>query len=54
MGLLPWEIQVAFQRESQLQYSHATQARVRAGCFNVFIIYQTLTWTSGSLMYAQM
>ena len=44
MGLLPWEIQVAFRRESQLRKSHATQSTVHAGCFSVFIIHQTLTW----------
>ena len=42
MGFLPWEIRVAFPRESQLQQSRATQPRVHAGCFSVFIIPRTL------------
>ena len=45
MGFLPWVIQVAFPRESQLQH---------AGCFSVSMIHQTLTWTTGSLTCAQM
>ena len=54
MGFLPWEILVAFPRESQLQQSHTTQPRVHAECFIVSIVHQTLTWTTGSLMYTQM
>ena len=34
--------------------SHTTQPTVHAGCFNISIIHQTLTWTTGSLMCAQM
>ena len=41
-------------RKASCDKSRATQARVYAGCFNVSIIHQTLTWTMGSLMYAQM
>ena len=48
VGLLPWKIQVAFPKESQLQQSHATQPTVHAGCFGVSIIRQILTWTTGS------
>ena len=54
MGFLPWEIQVAFPRESQLQQSCATQPKVHAGSFSVSIIHQTLRWTTGSLTCAQM
>ena len=54
MGFLLCEIQVAFPRESQLQQSHATQPAVHAGCFSVSVIHWTLTWTTGSLMCAQM
>ena len=54
MGFLPWEIRVAFPWESQLPQSCATQPTVHAGCFRVSIIHQTLTWTTGSLMCAQM
>ena len=54
VGLLPWKIQVAFPRESQLQQSHATQPMVHAGRFGVSIIHQILTWTTGSLTCAQM
>ena len=32
MGFLPWEIWVAFPRESQLRQSCATQPKVHAGC----------------------
>ena len=53
MGFLPWENQVAFPRESQLQQSHATQRMVHAGYFSLSIIYRTLTWTTGSLTCAQ-
>ena len=53
LGVLPLEIEVAFPRESQLQQSHTTQPMVHAGCFNVFIIHRSLTWTTGSLMRAQ-
>ena len=48
------QIQVAFPRERQLQQSCATQPMVHAGCFNVSIIHQTLTWTAGFLMCAFM
>ena len=34
--------------------SHDTQPLVHAGYFSVSTIYQTLTWTTGSLMCAQM
>ena len=54
MGFLPWEIPVAFPGESQLRQSRATQPTVHAGCFSVSIIHRTLTWTTGSLMCAQM
>ena len=54
MGFPPWEIWVAFPRESQLQQSRATQPTVHAGCFSVSVIHQTLTWTTGSLTCAQM
>ena len=54
MGFLPWEIWVAFPRESQLRQNRATQPTVHAGCFSVSIIHQTLTWTTGSLTCAQM
>ena len=37
-GFLPWEIWIAFLRESQLQQSHATQPTVYAGCFGVSMI----------------
>ena len=47
------QIQVAFPRESQLQQSCATQPMVHAGCFNVSIIHQTLTWTTEYLSCAQ-
>ena len=47
VGFLPWEIRVAFLRESQLRQSHATQPRMLAGCFGVSIIHWTLTWTTG-------
>ena len=53
-GFLPWEIRVAFPRESQLQQSHTTQPRVLAGCFSVSIVHQTLTWSTGSLTCTQM
>ena len=54
MGFLPWEIWVAFPRESQLRQSRATQPTVHAGCFSVSIIHRTLTWTTGSVTCAQM
>ena len=47
-------MRVAFSGESQLQQSHATHPTVHAGCFSVSKIHQTLTWTTGSLMCAQM
>ena len=52
--IYPWEIRLAFPGESQLQQSRAIQPSVHAGCFSVSIIHQTLTWTTGSLMCAQM
>ena len=48
MGILPWEIRVAFLRESHLRQSRATQPTVHAGCFSVSIIHRALTWTRGS------
>ena len=33
---------------------HATQPMVHAGCFSVSTIHASLTWTTGSLMCAQM
>ena len=54
VGFLPWEIRVAFPGESQLRQSCATQFTVHAGCFSVFIIHQTLTWSTGSLTCIQM
>ena len=54
MGFLPWEIRVAFPGEIQLWQSRATYPTVHAGCFSVFIIHQTLTWTTGSLTCTQM
>ena len=51
MGFFPWEDQVAFPEES---HAVTTQPTVHAGCFSVSIIHQTLTWTTGSLMFAQM
>ena len=53
-GFLPWEIRVAFRRESQLQQRYTTQPTVHGGCFSVSIILLTLTWTTGSLSCAQM
>ena len=43
-----------FPGESQLRQSRATQPKVHAGCFSVSIIHRTLTWTTGSLVCAQM
>ena len=54
MGFLKLEIQVASPGESQLRQSHATPPRVHAVHFSVSVIHQTLTWTTGSLTYAQM
>ena len=54
MGFLPWKIRVSFPGESQLRQSRATQPKVHAGCFSVFIIHRSLTWTTGSLTCAQM
>ena len=54
MGIFPWEIRVAFPRESQLRQSRAIQPTVHAGCFSISIIHRTLVWTTGSLMFAQM
>ena len=52
MGFLPWEIRVAFPRESQLPQSRATHPTVRVACFSVSIIQRTLTWITGSLTCA--
>ena len=49
MRFHPWEIRVAFPKESQLRQSRAKQPTVHAGCFSVSIIYRTLTRTTGSL-----
>ena len=49
LGFLPWETQVAFPGESQLLQSRTTQPMVHAGCVNVSISHQTLTWTAGAL-----
>ena len=54
LEFLPWEIQVSFPRESQLQQNCATQPTMHAGCFTVSIIQRTLTWTTGSLTCAHM
>ena len=54
MGFFPCEIRLAFPGESQLPRSRATQPTVHAGCFSVSIIQRDLTWTTGSLTYAQM
>ena len=35
-------------RESKLQQSCATQSMSYAGCFSIFIVHWTLTWTTGS------
>ena len=43
-----------FLGESLLRQSCTTQPTVHAGCFSVFIIHRTLTWTKGSLTRAQM
>ena len=48
------ENSVAFPGESQLQQSRTTQPSVHVGCCSVSIIHGTLTWTTGSLMCAQM
>ena len=48
----PWEIWVAFSKESQLQqscYTQLKQIKVHAGSFCVSIIHGTLTWMTGSL-----
>ena len=53
MRFFPWEIRVAFPGESQLRQSRATQRKVHAGCFSVFIIHRTLTRSTGSLTCTQ-
>ena len=53
LGFLPWKIWVAFLVESQLRQSRTVQPTVHAGYFSVSIIYWTLTWTTGSLICAQ-
>ena len=50
----PWEIRVAFPKESQLQQSHVTQPAVHDECFSVSIIHWNLAWTTGSLTCVQM
>ena len=40
MAFLPWEIRVAFPRESQLRQRRDTQPRVHDGCFSVSIIHR--------------
>ena len=48
----PWDIRVAFPKESQLQqsrYPTPINYKVHAGSFRVSIIQRTLTWTTGSL-----
>ena len=49
LGFLLWGIQTAFTQESQLQQSGPTQPTAHAGCFQVCIIHQILTWTAGAL-----
>ena len=39
--------------ENQPRQSRAAQPTVHAGCFSVSKIHRTLTWTTGSLMCAQ-
>ena len=53
LGLLQWEIRVAFPGENRLRQSHATQPTVHAGCYSVCTIHRTLTWTTGSLTCSQ-
>ena len=36
LGILPWEIQVAFPGESQLWLSHTTEPTLQARCFECF------------------
>ena len=45
---------VAFRGGSQPWQGHASQPTMHAGYFSVSIIYQTLTWTTGSLLCTQM
>ena len=54
VGFLLWEIRVAFPGDRQLRQSRTTQPTVHAGCFSVFIVHRTLTWTTGSLTCVQM
>ena len=54
LRFFPWEIVVAFPGESLLRQSRATQRSVHAGCFSVYVIRRTLTWTTGSVTCAQM
>ena len=49
----PGKFGLLFHGESQLRQSRATQPTVHAGCFSVSIIHRTLTWTTGSLTFAQ-
>ena len=52
MGFPQWEIWAAFLRESQLQQScYLTYSA--CWVFSVSVIYQTLTWTKGSLTCTQ-
>ena len=43
-----------FPQGSQLRQSRATHPTVHTVCFRVSVILGTLTWTTGSLTYAQM
>ena len=43
-----------FPKASHLRQSRTTQPSVHTRCFSVSIIHQTLTWTTGSLTWAQM
>ena len=52
---LPWEMLVAFPKESQLQHScypALINYKVIAGYFLVSVIHRILTWTAGSLTCA--
>ena len=40
LGFLPWDIRVAFPKESQLQQIRTTQLHVHAWCVSVSIIYR--------------
>ena len=53
LGILPWKIWVALPMGSQMRQSRAIKPTVYTGCFSVFILHWTLTWTTRSLPYAQ-